>query len=87
MNFKALDNQPRLLIEADLQPVQGARFQPTGFPDLGAAEFDGPDGRRMLLVESAQSVANHLERTVFKEFSRDTVSEVNRPGFHGGCLV
>lgn len=75
MNFKALDNQPRLLIEADLQPVQGARFQPTGFPDLGAAEFDGPDGRRMLLVESAQSVANHLERTVFKEFSRDTVSE------------
>ena len=61
MNFDALNNQPRLLIEADLQPVQGARFQPTGFPDLGAAEFDGPDGRRMLLVESAQSMANRLE--------------------------
>lgn len=61
MNFQSLDNQPRLLIEAHLKPVQGSRFQPTGFPDLGAAEFDGPDGRRMLLVESAQSVANRLE--------------------------
>lgn len=27
----------RLLIEAELVPVQGSRFQPTGFPDLGAA--------------------------------------------------
>lgn len=61
MNLDALKNQPRLLIEAHLQPLQGARFQPTGFPDLGAAEFDGPDGRRMLLVESTQSVANRLE--------------------------
>lgn len=75
MNFDVLNNQPRLLIEAQLHPVQGARFQPTGFPDLGAAEFDGPDGRRMLLVESHQSVANHLERAVFKEFTRDTVSD------------
>lgn len=75
MNFDALDNQPRLLIKANLTPVQSPRFQPTGFPDLGAAEFDGPDGQRMLQVESSQSVANHLERTVFKEFSRDTVSE------------
>lgn len=61
MNFAALANQPRLLIEADLIPVQGSRFQPTGFPDLGAAEYDGPDGKRMLLVESAQSMANRLE--------------------------
>jgi len=45
-------NQHRLLIEVELRPVQGARFQPTGFPDLGAAVFDAPDGRR-LLVESA----------------------------------
>jgi len=75
MNLDTLKNQPRLLIEAQLKPVQSIRFQPTGFPDLGAAEFDDPDGGRMLLVESPQSVANHLERTVFKEFSRDTVSE------------
>ncbi|MBI5329418.1 MAG: type I-U CRISPR-associated protein Cas7 [Betaproteobacteria bacterium] len=61
MNFDALNDQPRLLIEADLQPLQGTRFQPTGFPDLGAAEYDGPNGQRMLLVESAQSMANRLE--------------------------
>ncbi len=35
--FSSLQNEPRLLIEAELKPVQGSRFQPTGFPDLGAA--------------------------------------------------
>lgn len=71
MNFDALKDQPRLLIEARLQPVQGARFQPTGFPDLGAAEFDGPDGRRMLLLESAQSMANRLEEACWDEGADD----------------
>lgn len=52
---------PRLLIEAHLTPLQGTRFQPTGFPDLGAATYDLADGTKMLLVESAQSVANRLE--------------------------
>jgi len=41
--------------------VQGDRFQPTGFADLGAAVYERPDGMRMLLVESAQSMANRLE--------------------------
>jgi CRISPR-associated protein Csb1 len=61
LDFAPLANQPRLLIEADLKPLQGTRFQPTGFPDLGAAVYDGPDGRRMCLVESPQSMANRLE--------------------------
>ncbi|WP_009963688.1 type I-G CRISPR-associated RAMP protein Csb1/Cas7g [Verrucomicrobium spinosum] len=61
MNLAALKNHPRLLLEAALKPVQGSRFQPTGFPDLGAATFDGPERTKMLLVESAQSVANRLE--------------------------
>jgi len=74
MNFDALTNQPRLLIEARLQPVQGARFQPTGFPDLGAAEFDGPDGHRMLLVESAQSMANRMEEVCWDEVADDWVA-------------
>jgi CRISPR-associated protein Csb1 len=64
MNLDALKNQPRLLIEADLSPVAGDRFQPTGFADIGAAEYKRPDGAVMLLVESAQSVANRLEKTV-----------------------
>lgn len=76
MNFAALNNQPRLLIEADLQPVQGSRFQPTGFPDLGAAEFDAPDGRRMLLVESAQSMANRLEEVCWDEPNGYWVAEL-----------
>lgn len=59
--FSALRREPRLLIEAELQPVQGSRFQPTGFPDLGAATYNRPDGTAMLLVESAQSMANRLE--------------------------
>ncbi|MDP2832018.1 MAG: type I-U CRISPR-associated RAMP protein Csb1/Cas7u [Pseudomonadota bacterium] len=74
MNFAALNNQPRLLIEADLQPVQGARFQPTGFPDLGAAEYDGPNGQRMLLVESAQSMANRLEEVCWDKVANDWVT-------------
>jgi CRISPR-associated protein Csb1 len=62
MNLNPLNNTPRLLIEADLAPVAGNRFQPTGFADLGAAEYALPDGTKMLLVESSQSVANRLER-------------------------
>lgn len=63
MNLTALNNAPRLLLEADLKPVAGNRFQPTGFADLGAAEYELPNGPKMLLVESAQSVANRLEKT------------------------
>lgn len=60
-----LDGQPRLIIGAKLAPVVGSAFQPTGFPDLGAAEFERPRGEKepdqALLVESVQSLANHLE--------------------------
>lgn len=62
--YPTLKNAPRLLLEAGLRPAQGDRFQPTGFADLGAAQYTTPDGTKMLLVESAQSVANRLERAV-----------------------
>ncbi|MBV8857903.1 MAG: type I-U CRISPR-associated protein Cas7 [Acidobacteria bacterium] len=65
--FEALAGQPRLLIEAELKPVQGDRFQPTGFPDLGAATYKRPDGTPMLLVESAQSMANRMEAVCWDE--------------------
>jgi CRISPR-associated protein Csb1 len=61
MNLDPLRNQSRLLLKAALRPIQGTRFQPTGFPDLGAATYEGPEGKKMLLVESAQSMANRLE--------------------------
>jgi CRISPR-associated protein Csb1 len=54
-------------MEAELRPVQGDRFQPTGFPDLGAATYRRPDGTPMLLVESAQSMANRLEAVCWDE--------------------
>ncbi len=75
IDFSALDGVPRLLLEADLKPLQGTRFQPTGFPDLGAAEYSSPDGAgRMLLVESAQSMANRLEAVCWDEVADDWVA-------------
>lgn len=60
-DFEKLRHAPRLLLEARLKPLQGHRFQPTGFADLGPARYTLPDGTDMLLVESAQSVANRME--------------------------
>jgi CRISPR-associated protein Csb1 len=73
MNLDALKDQPRLLLKAALKPLQGSRFQPTGFPDLGAATYDGPDGKKMLLVESAQSMANRLETVCWNTVANDWV--------------
>jgi CRISPR-associated protein Csb1 len=73
LDLSALDNAPRLLIEARLQPLQGTRFQPTGFPEIGAAMYDGPDGTPMLLVESAQSMANRLEAVCWDRVADDWV--------------
>lgn len=73
MNLDALNDQPRLLLKASLKPLQGTRFQPTGFPDLGAATYDGPDGSKMLLVESAQSMANRLEKVCWDEVNDNWV--------------
>src|ERR1039457_3074600 len=65
MNLESLKTEPRLLLEAKLNPLAGTRFQPTGFPDLGAAQYKLPDGTDMLLVESAQSMANRLEAVLW----------------------
>ena len=70
----SLQESPRLLIEAELHPVQGSRFQPTGFPELGAATYRLADGTEMLLVESAQSLANRLEAVCWDEAAETWVS-------------
>jgi len=64
---------PRLLLQAELTPVQGARFQPTGFPDVGAGVYTLPNGKEQLLVESAQSVANRLEAACWDDVANDLV--------------
>jgi CRISPR-associated protein Csb1 len=61
-DIRQLDKTSRLLLTVPLKPVQGERFQPTGFPSLGAATYQTRDGQK-LLVESAQSMANRLETT------------------------
>ena len=69
-----LTNEPRLLLEATLRPVQGPRFQPTGFPNLGHAVYESPDGTgQIVLVESAQSMANRLETVCWDEVEDDWV--------------
>jgi CRISPR-associated protein Csb1 len=74
LDFTGLKDAPRLLIEAKLKPLQGTRFQPTGFPNLGAATYQGPGGVDMLLVESAQSMANRLEAVCWDEVNDDWVA-------------
>jgi CRISPR-associated protein Csb1 len=63
-------------MEAKLEPLQGHRFQPTGFPDLGPARYTLPDGTEMLLVESAQSVANRMELVCWDEVAGDLISKL-----------
>jgi CRISPR-associated protein Csb1 len=86
----ALKDAPRLLMEVRLKPLQGDRFQPTGFADLGPARYKAyrnGSTTDMLLVESPQSVANRLETVCWDTAAGKLVSEldgmpyvqVNRP--------
>lgn len=78
MDTSKLNTAPRLLLTAQLKPVLGTRFQPTGFPDLGAATYKAKnaDGKieNMLLVESAQSMANRLEAVCWDANANDWVA-------------
>jgi len=76
IDFASLKEEPRLLLEVDLRPIQGTRFQPTGFPDLGAATYELPDGTQMVLVESPQSMANRLEDVCWDYRSNDLIKEL-----------
>ncbi|MBW3640222.1 MAG: type I-U CRISPR-associated protein Cas7 [Actinobacteria bacterium] len=84
-------------LDVRLQPLAGARFQPTGFPDVGPALFQRPVGEHdwqdCLLLESAQSMANHLEATSWDEGVHAPVSAfadlpyVRVVGTDGGYLT
>lgn len=74
--YDKLADEPRLLMQVDLKPLQGDRFQPTGFPDLGPARYTAPDGTEMLLVESAQSVANRMELACWDDPGEDLITEL-----------
>lgn len=83
--MRHLTTQGRWLLEVGLEPVVGARFQPTGFPDIGAATYERPvrDNGQLrtvtaLVVESTQSMANHLEATAW-----DRGAQQPHPEFDG----
>ncbi len=75
VDLAALDAARRVLFAIPLRPVQGSRFQPTGFPGLGAASYQTPQGTS-LLVESAQSMANRLESVCWDEAKKAPIVEL-----------
>jgi CRISPR-associated protein Csb1 len=70
----------RLSFDVHLAPLLSSTFQPTGFPDIGAATFTRyePSGRAVpsLLVESVQSMANRLEAVAWDTARDAPVAEV-----------
>lgn len=77
LDLSALAKTPRLLLRAKLRPLQGTRFQPTGFPEIGAAQYEGPDGTPTLLVESPQSMANRMEAVCWDKVADDWVAPLD----------
>ena len=76
IDLTPLEHSPRLLLSIPLRPAQGQRFQPTGFPGLGAATFQTAKGLN-LLVESAQSMANRLETVCWDEATQSPVAALS----------
>lgn len=69
IDLSLLEKSTRLLFTVELKPLQGDRFQSTGFPSLGAATYQTKEGAK-LLVESAQSMANRMEAACW-DFARN----------------
>jgi CRISPR-associated protein Csb1 len=60
-----LKGESPLVLTATLEPIVGDRFQPAGFPEIGHVIYKAPrkDGstQNVCIVDSAASMANHLE--------------------------
>ncbi len=60
-----LRGESPLVLTATFEPIVGDRFQPAGFPELGHVIYKAPRGdgstRNVCIVDSAASMANHLE--------------------------
>lgn len=69
-----LPSSSRYLLAAELKPLQGQTFQPTGFPDVGAGVFKTPSNQEFLTVESHQSVANRLESAIWDDVTQDLIT-------------
>jgi len=76
LDLSPLNGVSRLLMTIPLKPLQGDRFQPTGFPSLGAATYLTKEGPK-LLVESVQSMANRLEATCWDTTTNQPVAALD----------
>ena len=78
----------REMYAIELKSVPSDRFQPTGFPDLGAAKFEKPVGNSewvdAILVESAQSMANRFEAVGWNEALQEPVGNAGGPAVGQG---
>lgn len=70
-----IKKEKRLLLKVKLKPILGDRFQPTGFPDIGAAYYESGE-TKMLIVESTQSIANRLESTCWDENKKSIIDQL-----------
>jgi CRISPR-associated protein Csb1 len=75
LDLESLKSENRILFAVKLKPVLGDRFQPTGFPSLGAAQYKTSSGQK-LIVESAQSMANRLEITCWDTANNSPVADL-----------
>ena len=75
-------NDLRLTLHASLKPASGLdRFQPAGFPEIGHVIYDAPRSgdtvQKVCIVDSAASMANHLETVCLaSEYSLDLAEEL-----------
>ena len=76
-------NDLRLTLHASLKPASGLdRFQPAGFPEIGHVIYDAPrqgdSVQKVCIVDSAASMANHLETVCLASgYSLDLAEELN----------
>lgn len=69
--------QNRLVIIATLAPIAGkTRFQPAGFPEIGHVIYTTPDNQKVCIVDSAASMANHLETVCVNGFDLSLIEEL-----------
>lgn len=71
------DIPARLLAEVDLRPLQGRRFQPARYANLGPAVFATPDGVPHLQVDGHAAVANWLEAVGWDDGTDAPVPELD----------
>ncbi len=67
---EVLKGESPLVLMATLEPIVGDRFQPAGFPEIGHVIYKAPrkngSTENVCIVDSAASMANHLESVCWR---------------------